>query len=81
MKEYIELLQKLSTRINNMIAACHDAATLKGRLEHLQEDLLYTAPEVIGNWGLKVENALISEFGPIPPTEGWQKKVVDAWVI
>lgn len=64
-----------------MIAACHDAATLKGRLEHLHEDLSYVPPEAIEYWGLKVENALLSEFGPIPPTEGWQKKVVDAWVI
>lgn len=80
MKEHLELLGKLYARMGKMIPLCQ-SKTLKDRLEHLFDDLKYTAPEAIGYWGEKVELALFSEFGETPPTEGWGKEVVDAWVM
>lgn len=79
-KKYFQLVQKLHGRLDRMIAACHECTTLKGRLEYLKEDLIYTPPEAIGSLGTKVENALYSQFGENPPTEGWGKEVVDAWI-
>lgn len=78
--EHIALLKKLYSRLDDMIAACEDE-DLKFILSKLKHDLGYQAPEALGYWGDKVGTALYQKFGSTPPTEGWQKKVVDAWIL
>ena len=76
MKDHIQLIQKLSARLNAMIEHSQDEMLSEG-LRHALEDLLYVPPECMGHFGNRI-NCLLIDYCCKEDTD-WKNRVIDDW--